>query len=61
MVITDIYKGEMIEVWHDGELATIVVYPNGLMFSVPLEHLAGFFSELSEAQASYRIQEVGER
>ena len=60
MVITDIYKGKVIDIWHDGEFATIAIHPNGLTFSIPLEYLAEFFSELSKAQASYQIQEIGE-
>jgi len=60
MEITDIYKGADIDIWHDGEWVTIVVHPNALTFSLPLEHLADLFSEFAKAQASYQMQKIHE-
>lgn len=58
MGITDIYDGETVDLWHDGEFATIAIHPNGLTFIVPLEFLEEFFSEMSKAQAAYQIQKI---
>ena len=51
----DIYDGEYLNIWQDGEDAFITVIPNGITFSIPLEYLADLFVEFAKAQACYQV------
>lgn len=53
--IVDIYDGEYIYMWQDGEDAFISVIPNGLTFRVPLEYLTDLFTEFAKAQTCYQV------
>jgi len=50
----DIYDGEYLNIWQDGEDAFVSVFPNGLTFRIPLEYLADLFMEFAKAQACYQ-------
>jgi hypothetical protein len=58
MVTTDIYIGENLNIWHDGESAFIDMLSNGLTFVVPLEDLAELFTEFAHAQSNFQVQEI---
>lgn len=58
MKTVDIYIGENLNIWYDGELAFIDIMPNGLTFMLPLEHLTDLLSEFAQAQANYQTQEI---
>jgi len=58
MDTVDIYKGEYLNIWSDGELAFIDILPNAITFMVPLEHLGKLFAEFAHAQANFQIQDI---
>lgn len=50
----DVYDGEYITIWHDGEVAFVTIVPNAISFGLPLEALPDLFSDFAKAQASYQ-------
>ena len=57
--IVDIYSGEYLGIWHDEENACISIFPNGLDFFIPVEHLHELLAEFSKAQASWQVMYRG--
>jgi len=52
--IIDVYDGEYITIWHDGEFAFVTISPNAISFSLPLEVLPDLFDEFTKARTIYQ-------
>jgi len=52
--VIDVYNGEYITIWHDGEFAFVTVFPNSISFSLPLEALTDLFDDFAKARTIYQ-------
>lgn len=52
--IIDVYDGEYITIWHDGEFAFVTISPNAISFSLPLEVLSDLLADFTKARTVYQ-------